>query len=100
MYAKTLLILAGGLALSACAMDPRAYESTPVVVNTAAGPVTCQLYTHEQVIWDRAIARPESMDVETADNICRAEGKRELPGASKAAKAAKPAAESAVEPAL
>lgn len=96
MSAKMLLILAGGLALSACSLDPRAYETTPVVVDTAAGPVTCQLYTHEQVTWDRATARPASMDVETADNICRAEGQRELSGPT----AAPAEAEMVIDPIL
>lgn len=96
MSAKMLLILAGGLALSACSLDPRAYETTPVVVETAAGPVTCQLYTHEQVIWDRATARPANMDVETADNICLAEGQRQKSGTVEAAAVAV----ETVEPAL
>ncbi|WP_299907562.1 hypothetical protein [uncultured Paracoccus sp.] len=68
------------LFLAACSLDPRDYETTPVVVQTEAGPVTCQLYTHEQVIWDRAISRPNSMDVKTADNICLQEGQREKAG--------------------
>lgn len=80
MNGKFVMGVAALTVLSACSLDPRDYETTPVVVNTAAGPVTCQLYTKERVIWDRSIARPNSMDVETADNICRAEGTRELPG--------------------
>lgn len=81
MTVKTVTIASAVLLLAACALDPRDYETTPVVVETAAGPVTCQLYTKEQVIWDRAIARPESMDVATADNLCRQEGVREKGGA-------------------
>ena len=82
MTGKIFLFGAAVAALSACSLDPRTYETTPVVVQTEAGPVTCQLYTKEQVIWDRAIARPNSMDVETADNLCLAEGRRQLDGNS------------------
>lgn len=76
MYVSPVAIAPAILLLAACSLDPREYESTPVVLQTAAGPVTCQLYTHEQVIWDRAISRPGSMTVETADNLCRQEGAR------------------------
>ncbi|WP_232816478.1 hypothetical protein [Paracoccus zhejiangensis] len=76
MFVKPVLIASAILSLAACSLDPREYETTPVVVQTEAGPVTCQLYTHEQVIWDRATSRPNSMDVETADNLCRQEGVR------------------------
>lgn len=62
--------------LSACA--PRDMESTPVVVNTAQGPVTCQLYTHDVVYWDRALDRPAGMSVKLADDVCRAEGQRRI----------------------
>lgn len=93
MYVKPVIIASATLLLAACSLDPRNYETTPVVVQTAAGPVTCQLYTHEQVIWDRATARPNSMDVETADALCHQEGVRELPGNRAAATAAAPAAE-------
>lgn len=44
------------------------------------GPVVCQIYTHSQVTWDRSITRPENMGVETADNLCRAEGTRIMQG--------------------
>ncbi|AUH32714.1 hypothetical protein [Paracoccus tegillarcae] len=87
MNGKFLAIAVAATALTACSLNPRDYETTPVVVETAAGPVTCQLYTKEQVTWDRATARPNSMDVETADNVCRAEGQRELTGGASAAPA-------------
>jgi uncharacterized lipoprotein YbaY len=77
MTTATLLI--GTVALSACA-SPRDYETTPVAVSTAHGTVTCQLYTQSQVLWDRSINHPEAMSVETADNVCRAEGTRRLNG--------------------
>ena len=50
------------------------YETAPVVVSTAQGPVTCQLYTREQVTWDRSIGRPEEMSVHVADAVCVNEG--------------------------
>lgn len=65
------------IGLSGCSIDPQSYETTPVKLNTAKGVVTCQLYTKERVLWDRAIDRPESMSVREADNICRAEGERQ-----------------------
>ena len=58
--------------------SPEQMETTPVVVQTAQGPVTCQLYTLSQVTWDRAISHPGAMDVRTADEACRAEGYRIL----------------------
>ena len=84
MYVKPVMIASVVLLFAACALDPREYETAPVTVQTAAGPVTCQLYTHEQVVWDRAIGRPDSMDVETADALCRNEGRRELSGGAPA----------------
>ena len=73
---RTLALVPCVLVLAAC-LDPRDYESEPVTVPTAQGPVICQLYTRERVIWDRAINRPERMSVEMADSICIAEGKRQ-----------------------
>lgn len=67
-----VLLLAG---LTACA-SPEVYESDRVKVETPAGVVTCQLYTQRLVIWDRAIDRPGSMSVSTADAICINEGER------------------------
>lgn len=64
---------------------PEQMETTPVVVQTAQGPVTCQLYTLRQVMWDRAIGHPNGMDVKTADAACRAEGYRILNGGRAAA---------------
>ncbi|TRW98646.1 hypothetical protein FNJ84_03560 [Paracoccus sp. M683] len=87
MYGKLVMTASAVVFVAACSVDPRDYETTPVVVETAAGPVTCQLYTKERVIWDRAIARPNNMDVKTADNICLQEGQREKSGATTAAAA-------------
>lgn len=66
--------------LAACSIDPKDYESSPVTVQTAEGPVVCQLYTKAIVRWDRAIQRPGTMSVETADQICLNEGLREKNG--------------------
>ena len=63
------------LLLAACG-SPEVYESEPVQVDTPAGVVTCQLYTRNLVLWDRAIDRPETMSVSTADAICVNEGNR------------------------
>lgn len=59
-----------------CAITPEQFETTPVQLNTAQGPVVCQLYTLEQVTWDRSITRPAAMSVDTADTLCRNEGHR------------------------
>lgn len=78
MNAKPAFALLGAAMLAGCAITPEQYESTPVVISTAQGPVTCQLYTLEQVTWDRAIHRPDAMGVDTADTLCRNEGARIL----------------------
>jgi len=61
--------------LAACA-SPESYETEPVKVDTPIGVVTCQLYTRDLVVWDRAIDRPETMTVSTADAICVNEGQQ------------------------
>jgi hypothetical protein len=71
--ASLFVLLVAGLA--AC-VSPESYESEPVEIDTPAGVVTCQLYTRDLVIWDRAIDRPDSMSVSTADAICVNEGQR------------------------
>lgn len=83
MIRNLALATAGLAALSACSLDPKQYETTPVTVQTAAGPVVCQLYTKDMVRWDRAISRPDSMSVETADAICLEEGRRQKAGISR-----------------
>ncbi|MFB9224130.1 hypothetical protein [Paracoccus cavernae] len=67
------------LGLSACA-TPENYETTPVVVQSAQGPVTCQLYTKSLTTWDRSIDRPAAMSVKAADAACQAEGQRQKNG--------------------
>lgn len=80
MYMKAAFAIAATAIVSGCSITPQQYETTPVIVQSAAGPVTCQLYTHEQVTWDRSINRPGSMSVATADNLCRQEGHRVMQG--------------------
>lgn len=63
-------------AVAGCSLSPVDYETTPVQVKTAKGVVTCQLYTPDRVLWDRAIDRPNSMSVQEGDAVCRAEGER------------------------
>jgi hypothetical protein len=71
----SLTILAvSGIMLSACAPNPVDFESPPVVLQTSEGPVTCQLYRADMVVWDRAIDRPDTMSVETGDNLCKQAG--------------------------
>lgn len=77
MTKTRLLTLISIPLLAGCAVDPRAYETPPVSVETAKGTVVCQLYTPERIVWDRSIDRPSNMTVEEADNICRAEGVRQ-----------------------
>lgn len=80
MNTKFVAAAAAALVLSACAITPEQYETPPILADSPMGPVTCQIYTHEQVTWDRSINRPGAMDVKTADNLCRAEGDRIMKG--------------------
>ena len=77
MKVNVALLIAGTLALAACVPDPRDFETTPVQVKTPKGIVTCQLYTKERVIWDRAIDLPAGMTVKEADAYCHQEGLRQ-----------------------
>ena len=71
----SLTILAvSGIMLSACAPNPADFQTPPVVLQTSEGPVTCQLYRTDMVVWDRAIDRPDTMSVETGDNLCKQAG--------------------------
>lgn len=69
-------VLAASLLAAGC-VDPTDFETTSVQVRTPQGIVTCQLYTRERVLWDRAIHRPEAMTVTEADQACVAEGRRQ-----------------------
>ncbi len=80
MYIKFGLVIIAATTLSACAITPEQFESAPVLADSPAGPVTCQIYTHEQVTWDRSINRPASLSVATADSLCRQEGARIMKG--------------------
>lgn len=77
MLRTAMFCTAGALVLAGCSVDPRSFETAPVDLKTPKGIVTCQLYTKERVLWDRSINRPESMTVQEADDICRAEGLRQ-----------------------
>ncbi|MDW4500078.1 hypothetical protein R5H30_18975 [Sulfitobacter sp. D35] len=73
---RLILFVTGACVLSGCSLDPKAWETAPVTVQTAQGPVVCQLYSENIQTWDRAISRPETMSVEQGDAICLAEGRR------------------------
>ncbi|WP_424986669.1 hypothetical protein [Microbulbifer sp. S227A] len=73
-------LILSGLVVMGCTPSPAAYETPPVQVKTPQGIVTCQLYTPERVLWDRAIDRPNSMSVQEGDAVCRAEGERRKNG--------------------
>ncbi len=76
---KVALILPALVALTACVPSPVDLETEPVQVPTQKGVVTCQLYTKNRVLWDRAIDFPATkMSVAEADNVCREEGLRQL----------------------
>ncbi|MDN3714019.1 hypothetical protein QWZ10_23610 [Paracoccus cavernae] len=49
-------------------------------MQSAQGPVTCQLYTKSLTTWDRSIDRPAAMSVKAADAACQAEGQRQKNG--------------------
>jgi hypothetical protein len=71
------ILLTGLLVLSACSSDPKDYETPTVTVTTEAGPVTCQLYRRDMVLWDRALTRPAGLTDKAANEACRTEGYRE-----------------------
>nr|WP_321252949.1 hypothetical protein [uncultured Ruegeria sp.] len=76
---KAALVLPVLAAITACVPSPESLETTPVQVQTPKGVVTCQLYTLNRVIWDRAIDYPATkMSVAEADAYCRQEGQRRL----------------------
>ncbi len=74
-----LVLLCLVLPLLAGCISKRTFESEPVTVSTAAGPVTCQLYGRNQVVWDEALLKPPAMTDAGADRICRDEGYRRKP---------------------
>ncbi len=75
MYVKIGALIACAATLSGC-VPSSSYESTPVQVQSAQGVVTCQLYTKEVVLWDRATRKPAEMTEQAADQVCKAEGQR------------------------
>ncbi len=75
--AAPVLACAAILALSGC-IDQSRYETAPVQVKTPKGTVTCQLYKHNQVLWDEATSVPPGMTIREGDQTCINEGKRRL----------------------
>lgn len=75
---SVVAVLASSVVLAGCVASPEFYATEPVQIDTPGGLVTCQLYTESRVIWDRSVARPETMTVQQADNYCRGEGQRRL----------------------
>ena len=73
---KLPILGAASIVLTACSLEK--YESEPVLLTTEMGLVTCQLYTKDRVLFDKAIDIPEGMAVEVANNLCRTEGERSL----------------------
>ena len=74
------LALGSSVLVTGCVggLDKASYATDPVQVETAKGVVTCQLYRHNQVLWDEAIAKPASMTIDEADAVCVNEGYRRL----------------------
>ena len=72
------LALVSVTAITGCVggLDKATYATDPVQVETAKGVVTCQLYRHDRVQWDEAIAKPASMSIQEADAVCLNEGYR------------------------
>ena len=77
-FAKTATAMTAAGLLAACSPDPRNFETDPVRLETPKGTVTCQLYTDQTVVWDRAIAAPPGMSIQEADSICVEEGYRRM----------------------
>ncbi|TRD13739.1 hypothetical protein [Palleronia caenipelagi] len=78
---KIFAALAVATAVAGCSQAN--FESEPVVVPTEKGPVTCQLYGHNQVVWDEAILKPDTISDNKAHEICINEGTRRLASSSK-----------------
>lgn len=74
------LTLAASLVIAGCATSIEDYETTPVQLKTSKGVVTCQLYSHDRVMLDRAIDIPRTMTIKEGDALCKAEGVRILKG--------------------
>ena len=78
MSCKPLLMAGLLIVTTAGCISKQPYESRPVVLQTEHGPVTCQLYTHDQVLWDEAISAPAALTPSAADQVCIEEGRRIL----------------------
>lgn len=75
-YLTSPVALIGGLAVAGCSMAE--FETDPVEVVIPAVTVTCQLYSRDIVMLDRAIDSPPGMTIAQADVVCRAYGQRLL----------------------
>ena len=85
---KRILLSAAGLALlGACSSgnplaNPKAYETPEQDIFVQDhGIVSCQLYTRELVVWDRAVHWPQTLPQEVADEFCLREGQKWRDGA-------------------
>lgn len=79
MIMRALLAATAVAAVSGC-VTKNDLTSQPVVVETALGPVVCQLYTLEQTLFDTSVQHPVGMSTEAANEICKKEGVRILNG--------------------
>lgn len=86
---KFTALAVSGLVLSGCVPHPDFFETPPVTIETAQGPVTCQLYSPEIVTWDRATDRPDSMSVAEGDAVCQEAGQKQLADAEAARRASR-----------
>lgn len=64
--------------VAGCELTPDQFETPPVTVKTSQGFVSCQLYSHDYVLWDRAIDWPNVLNGEQADRYCQQEGRRKM----------------------
>ncbi|MEO1562973.1 MAG: hypothetical protein AAFR98_06005 [Pseudomonadota bacterium] len=77
MKKTTLVLSVTALVVAGCSVDKAEYLSEPVLVKTPKGIVTCQLYRDDRVLWDEAVAFPQSrMTLAEADEVCQEEGRR------------------------
>lgn len=72
MMYKFAPVLGLSVLLGAC--SPTQFERPSVTVNSDKGPVECQLYLPQIVMWDEPVSFPEGMTREEAISICRREG--------------------------
>ena len=88
----SVLVAASTLLLSACVPPPASIATTPVTVQTPQGPVVCQLYLPDIVLWDMSTDRPPTMTKDEADKFCVQAGEERAKALAAPAPAAQPAA--------